>query len=214
MQKQSKEFLEHILDDPTIKKKTAAAVWGVIGNMFIPAFFTKDPPSTSKTNAEQQHLPTVVSPECDSTPWYHFSGVLGWVLPSFRKRTIADAIPNQDNTNNNSVSDLLPATSSSMPNVSASVGMPPTSTVGPSPTQNKDVCFEKQRATPPVSFPAALENLSGTKSFSEARSMPNAQIPRIPPHVALLVPPSSADEGDNSFTDDDRRGASDGKQKD
>ncbi len=214
MQKQSKEFIEHILDDPTIKKKTAAAVWGVIGNMFIPAFFTKDPSSASKTNAEQQIVPTPVSYECDVTPWYHFSGVLGWVLPSFRKRSISVPVPKQDNITHNSVSDTLPISSNSMPDSSAGVDMPPTSTVGQSPTRNNDVCFEKQSATPSVSVPAALENLSGAKLLSEARNVPNAQIPRVPTHVALLVPPSSAEEGDSSFTDDDRRGANIGQQKD
>ncbi len=210
MQKQSKEFIEHILNDETIKKKTAAAVWGVIGNMFIPAFFTKASPSAStapiasKTGEEQQPLPTTfASPEQNSTPWYHFSGVLGWVLPSFRKRNIVDPIPEPDSLNHGGVSDQTPSPSGSL----TSSDHVQTFTISPSSTPNKDGSSEQRGSSVPLdSIPSVSTN------FSQPRSSRTTQIPSVPHHVALLVPPSTAHEGDNSLTDDDKRGVVGGER--
>ena len=211
MQKQSKEFIENILNDEAIKKKTAAAVWGVIGNMFIPAFFTKASPSASsapiasKTGEEQQPLPTTTAlPERNSTPWYHFSGVLGWVLPSFRKRTIEDTIPEPDTSNHGGVSDQTPSPSGSL----TSLDHVQTFTISPSTTPNKDSRSEQRGSTVPSdSIPSVSTN------FSQPRSSRTTQIPSVPHHVALLVPPSTAHEGDNSLTDDDKRGAVGGERR-
>ena len=180
VQKQSKEFIELILDDPSIKKKTAEAVWGVIGNMFYPTF-------------------------------------LGWFVPSFRKRAIAEPTPKEENCQRNSESDASPSPSDIPLNVPASIASPKSSAVNskiPDPSLNTSARVE-QRSTPFVadSIPAAGENPSGATVFREANIAPIAQIPAVPPQYALLVPPSSVDEGDNSLTDDDRRRASDGERR-
>jgi hypothetical protein len=181
VQKQSKEFIELLLDDPSIKKKTAEAVWGVIGNMFYPTF-------------------------------------LGWFLPSSRKRAIAEPTLNkEENCQHNSEPIVSPSPSDTSLNVSASVASPTSSAVNskiPDPSLNTSVRDEQRSATfLAESIPAAGENSSGAKVFREANSAAIAQIPAVPPQYALLVPPSSVDEGDNSFTDDDRRRTSDGERK-
>jgi hypothetical protein len=218
VQKQSKEFLEHMLEDENIKKKTAAAVWGVIGNMFLPAFLFKSTPSTSKPDAEQQSLPTTITNENNSStkpsPWYHFSGVLGWVLPSFRKSPELNPAQMKNNLNNASVSDSSPGSTSPLPLVPDSENSVQTQAPsnGPSPAAPIDVRVP-QSTSPSAASTITRHNSSDSNAFCESNRVQNAQIPTLPPHFALLVPPSLADEGDNSLTDDDRRGTSSGERK-
>jgi hypothetical protein len=218
VQKQSKEFLEHMLEDENIKKKTAAAVWGVIGNMFLPAFLFKSTPSTSKPDAEQQSLSTTVTNENDSSakprPWYHFSGVLGWVLPSFRKSPDLNPTEMKNILNDASVSDPSPGSASLSPLVpdSDSSIQSPELPNGPSPTAPIDVRMQRSSSPSAVST-ITRDNSSDSNAFCESNRVQSVQIPSLPPHFALLVPPSSADEGDHSFTDDDRRGTSNCERK-
>jgi hypothetical protein len=219
VQKQSKEFLEHMLEDENIKKKTAAAVWGVIGNMFLPAFLFKSTPSTSKPDAEQHSLPTTTTNENDSStkpsPWYHFSGVLGWVLPSFRKGPDLNPAQMKNNLNNQaSVSDSSPGSASPLPLVLDSENSVQTQAPSnaPSPAAPIDVRVP-QITSPSAASTITRHNSSDSNAFCESNRVQNAPILTLPPHFALLVPPSSADEGDNSFTDDDRRGTSSGERK-
>ena len=218
MQKQSKEFLEHMLDDENIKKKTAAAVWGVIGNMLLPGFLFKSGPSTSNPNAGLA-LPTSTttservsasSPAAQQgAPWYYFSGVLGWVLPSFRKSEITVPPSTQVDINHVAVPDpsyglpCPPAASSAC----ADSAQTPPSIPSSNPSLSSVVRAEQSNTLPADVFPISRENASAKNVTREIKITQGAQIPAAPPDVALLVPPSSGgDDGDNSFTDDDRRG--------
>jgi hypothetical protein len=218
VQKQSKEFLEHMLDDENIKKKTAAAVWGVIGNMFLPAFLFKSSRNASEPPV-QQPSPKTATSECDSTtkptPWYHFSGVLGWVLPSSRKSNI-DPVPAQhNNLNEAAVLEPSPSSSSSPPNVSATEdsfqtpSLPSSAAAAPVDSRFQ----QKNTSLPGNAVPDVSDGSSGTNAFREPKCVQSTHIPPVPHHVALLVPPSSANEGDNSFTDDDSRRPSDGDRR-
>jgi len=220
VQKQSKEFLEHMLDDENIKKKTAAAVWGVIGNMLLPAFLFKSGPGASNSNAEPPP-PLSATPEGASTasavtkqggaPWYYFSGVLGWVLPSFRKSEIDIPAPKQDDTNDTTVPAPSPASPIHVPPPSASAD---SALLPMIPGSAPAAGFQQSGIVLPADVvPIIRENSSGNNITREFRSTQAAQIPTAPPHVALLVPPSSGEEGDNSFTDDDRRGTGSGERR-
>ena len=207
-----------MLDDENIKKKTAAAVWGVIGNMFLPAFLFKSSRNASEPPV-QQPSPKTATSECDSTtkptPWYHFSGVLGWVLPSSRKSNI-DPVPAQhNNLNEAAVLEPSPSSSSSPPNVSATEDSFQTPSLRSSAASAPvDSRFQQKNISLPGDIvPSVPNDLSGSIAFREPKCAPIAHIPPVPHHVALLVPPSSLNQGDNSFTDDDSRRPGEGDRR-
>ncbi len=205
-----------MLDDENIKKKTAAAVWGVIGNMFLPAFLFKSSPSASKADAELQSLPTAANRENESSPnkpspWYHFSGVLGWVLPSFRKPP-GDSAPTHHNANSARLSEASPESASPSLSSADSGSSSQQISHGPGSAASNEVRALRS-GTPSAVVPITRDTSSESNSFCNSNRAQSMQIPALPPHFSLLVPPSPADEGDNSFTDDDRRGTSNGEQK-
>ncbi len=216
VQKQSKEFLEHMLEDENIKKKTAAAVWGVIGNMFLPAFLFRATPSAIKSDAEPQSSPATASHEKESinrpSPWYHFSGVLGWVLPSFRKAPGVNPAPTQNDLNNLNASELSPRSAFPPLSVPDSQNSAQTLSQSSTPAASDEVSISRSNMSP-AAIPITRDNAPEPNAFHESPRAQNAQISTLPPHFPLLVPPSLADEGGNSFTDDDRRGASYGERK-